>query len=139
VTPRTRLDKVVQVRERTEDGALSELARARTTTELARRRLVRAREVARADGRAKGPVELWQLDDLVRRKALQGVRAAEQELKQATAGEAAARDDYAQARKAREVVGRVQERRRAEILTDLEKKDQRSTDEVATRAFNSAR
>ncbi|HTT69762.1 MAG TPA: hypothetical protein VMG32_00960 [Anaeromyxobacteraceae bacterium] len=139
MTPRTRLDKVVQVRERKEDGALSALAEARAATELAAGRLSRAREVAKADRRAKGPVELWQVDELARRRALQGVKAAEQDLLRAKEGELAARDGYVEARKAREVVGRIQERRRAEIVADLEKRDQRGTDEVATRTFNASR
>jgi len=139
MTPRTRLDKVVQVRERKEDGALSALVEARAATELAADRLSRAKEVAQADRRAKGPVELWQVDELARRRALQGVKAAEQDLLRAREGELIARDGYLEARKAREVVGRIQERRRAEIVADLEKRDQRGTDEVATRTFNASR
>ena len=139
MTPRTRLDKVVQVRERKEDSALDALVEARTATALARARLERAEEAARADSRARGPAELWQLDDLARRRALQLVRTAEQDLQRARQGEEVAREGYTTARQAREVVGRAQERRRTEIVSEIEKREQRATDEVATRSYNHSR
>lgn len=139
MTLRTRLDKVVQLRERAEDHALAHLAQARATVDRARDRLARAVEATRADGRAAGPVELWQLDELTHRRALQAVRAAESEVLKASQGEAAARSSFHAARRDREVVQKAQERRRAEILVELDRRERRATDELATLRFNSER
>src|SRR5690349_1071046 len=49
--PRTRLDKVVQIRERAEDDALDGLARARSAADRARGRLAGAVAAAQADAR----------------------------------------------------------------------------------------
>jgi flagellar export protein FliJ len=139
MTPRTRLDKVVQIRERAEDDALAGLARARAVVHGARDRLAHAVQATRHDARAAGPVELWQLDELAHRRALQAVRSAEGEVRQAAQGEASARDGYAAARQGKEIVSRVQERRRAELVLELERRDRRDADEIAMLRFNASR
>src|SRR6266545_4202729 len=73
-TPRTRLDKVVDLRERVEDHALASFARARTSAHGARARLDGAVQASRADARSVGPVELWVVDEHAHRRALQAVR-----------------------------------------------------------------
>ena len=137
--PRTRLDKVVQIRERAEDDALCTLARAQVTLVDARERLTEAREATRADGRAAGPVELWQVDELSHRRALQLFRAAEGVLTKATSGEADARQGWTGAHRETEVVRRVQTRRVTEILDERERRERRDADEMATLRFNAAR
>lgn len=139
MTPRTRLDKVVQIRERAEDHALAGLGRARAAVESARERLAGAVQVTKLDSRRTGPVELWQVDELARRRALQAVRSAENELRKASEGEASARDGYVAARQDKEIVCRVRERRRAELVLELEKRERREADEVATLRFNGGR
>jgi flagellar biosynthesis chaperone FliJ len=134
--PRTRLDKVVQIRERAEDDALAGLARARSDADRARDRLARAVAVAQADGRSTGPVELWHLDELARRRALQAVRAAESDVRKAVEGEVTATAGYTAAHQASEVVRRVQERRQTEIVTERERQERISVDELATLRFN---
>ena len=138
MTPPTRVDKVVELRERVEDDALCGLARARATVEKAQDRLSRAVAVTLRDTRASGPVELWHVDELARRRALQAVRAAEGEVQAAAQGEATARQGYTAARQGAQVVRRVQERRRAEIKVELEKTERRDVDELATLRFNTA-
>lgn len=139
MAPPTRVDKVVELRERAEDEALAGLARAQARVTSARERLDEAQAGTRRDGRAVGPVELWQLDELVHRRALQEVRAAEAALCDASRGEATARDGYTAARQEAQVVRRVQERRRAEILADAGRRERREVDEIATLRFNAAR
>ena len=139
MTPPTRVDKVVELRERAEDEALCGLARARATVEKAQERLSRAVAVTREDARASGPVELWHVDDLSRRRALQAVRAAESAVQAAAQGEATARDGYTAARQEAQVVRRVQERRRVEFQGELEKRERRDVDELAVLRFNTAR
>ena len=138
MTPPTRVDKVVELRERAEDDALCGLARARATVEKAQELLSQALAVTRQDARASGPVELWHVDDLARRRALQTVRAAESDVQAAAQGEATARDGYTAARQEAQVVRRVQERRRTEIQVELEKRERRDVDELATLRFNTA-
>jgi len=139
VAPRTRLDKVVQVRERAEDAALVGLARAREQVERAQCRLSSAVEASQRDARAVGPVELWQLEELQHRRALQAVRTAQHEVQRAAQQEAQALDGYSSARRGTEIVRRVQERRRAEILGEMEKRERKEIDEIATLRFNVAR
>jgi hypothetical protein len=126
----------VELRERAEDGALSRFARARAIAQDARERHTRAVEAAREDSRRAGPVELWQLDELTHRRALQVARAAENEVLKAAQGEAAARDGYVAAHQDKEVVQRAQERKRAEILSEMGRLERRDADELATLRFN---
>jgi flagellar export protein FliJ len=137
MTPRTRLDKVVEIRQRTEDGALAGLARAQAAVGRARERLARAVDASRKDGRCMAPVELWQVEEQGHRRALQIVRSAENDLRKAAQGEASARDGYLAARQDKEIVFRVRERRRAEIVLELERRERRTADEIATLRFNS--
>ncbi len=139
MTPKTRLDKVVQVRERTEDDALLGLARARVSVDRARERLARAVAVTQQDERAAGPAELWLVDDLARRRALQTVRVARTEVQQAVGVESGAKEGWTAAHRDTEVVRRAQERRRAEILVESERHDRRQLDELATLRFNAGR
>ncbi|OFX24437.1 MAG: hypothetical protein A2V77_19760 [Anaeromyxobacter sp. RBG_16_69_14] len=139
MTLRTRLDKGAQIRKRAEDDALAGLVRARATVESARDRLAQAVEATRRDARAAGPVELWHLDEMAHRRALQAVRSAESEVNEAARGEASARDGYVAARQEKEMVCRVQERRRSELVVQLEKRERRDADEIATLRFNTAR
>ncbi len=139
MTPRTRLDKVVQIRERAEEHALAGLARARAAGDAARGHLADAVETARRDGRRTGPVELWQVDELARRRALQAVRSAQSELRRAAEGEAKARDGYMAARQDKDIVARVRERRLADLVLENEKRERRDADEAATLKFNRGR
>jgi flagellar export protein FliJ len=139
MAPTTRLDKVVWLRERAEDDALAALAQARQRHDGARERLSVAVEVSRRDARAPGPVELWHVDELARRRAIQAVRAAENEVVTAARGEHAAREGYTSARQEREVVRRVRERRVAEIVGEADRRERRDADELATLRFNAKR
>ena len=139
MAPRTRLDKVVELRGHAEDRATVALARARATVDHAHHRLDAAREVTARDGRGSGPVELWDLDERARRRALQAVRAAEADLAAARNDEARARQGWIEAHRDTEVVRRVQERKRAEIRGEHERLDRRAADELATLRFNAAR
>jgi flagellar export protein FliJ len=139
MSPKTRLDKVVQLRERTEDDALGMLARAQAALGAARERLACAREATRADGRAAGPVELWHLDEVSHRRALQHLRAAEGDVTKATQGEAAAREGLAAAHRGTELVRRAQTRKVTELLDDRARRERRDIDEIATLRFNVGR
>lgn len=134
--PKTRLDRLVQVRERGEDAALENLARAQTSLGKATERLAGVRQEARADGRGRGVSELWVVEELAHVRALHDVRTAEREVAAALKKEQQARLGYSAARRDAEVARRVQEKKRAEILDEREKREQKALDELATLRFN---
>jgi flagellar export protein FliJ len=136
VEPKTRLDKLVQVRERGEDAALENLARAQTSLGRATERLAGKRQEARSDGRGRGAAELWVVEEAAHVRALQDVRTAEREVSTALKKEQAARVGYTAAHRDAEVARRVQEKKRAEIRDEREKREQKSFDEIATLRFN---
>ena len=134
--PKTRLDKLVQVRERTEDSALSNLAKAREILGRAQETLGRAVALAQADHRGASHAAHWDVEEAAHVRALQALRSARGEVTQAAAGEAMARVGYVEARKAAESARRVADRKRAEVLRGLAKADARRLDELGTIAFN---
>jgi flagellar export protein FliJ len=135
--PKTRLDRLVQVRERGEDTALENLARAQSSLGRAAERLAGMRQAARSDARDRGAAELWVVEEAAHVRALSDVRSAERELAQALQRERAARDGFALARRDAEVARRVQEKKRAEIRDDRERREVRAFDDLATMGFNS--
>jgi flagellar export protein FliJ len=133
---RTRLDKLVRIREREEDEALADLARAQSKLRAAHEKLASAVEAARADRRAPGDAALWDLEEAAHRRALQVVRHVQGEVAQATKGQNSAQGEYLSARQDAETVRRVAERKRGEIVQELDRKERRSVDEIATLRFN---
>lgn len=138
-SPRTRLDRLVDVRERSEDAALEALGRARSGVGRAAEKLATLKEASRSDGRARGAVELWALEETAHVRTLQAVRTAERELAQAVRGEQAARQGYGAAHRDAEAVRRAQEKKRVEIVGERAKREQRDLDELATLRFNAGR
>ena len=61
---RTRLDAVVRVKERAEEQAATEVARAETAVQDAQRRLEVARERTQQDFRARHDVAHWETQEL---------------------------------------------------------------------------
>jgi flagellar export protein FliJ len=136
VGPKTRLDRLVQLRERTEDVALENLAHAQSSLGRASARLAGIRHEASRDGRARGAAEMWALEEGAHVRALQAMRTAERELAQAVRGEQQARAGYGKAYRNAEVIRRAQEKRRTEILDEAERRERHALDELATLRFN---
>jgi len=137
--PKTRLDRLVQLRERTEDGALSNLARARQALGRAQERLAGAVAAARSDARSAADSAFWAVEEAANGRALQVVRAARQDVSRAAAGEASARQGYAEARTKAESVRRVADRKRLEIVKGQAKVEARRLDEMGAVAFARSR
>jgi len=136
VEPKTRLDKLVQVRERGEDSALENLARAQSSLGRAAERLAGLRQAARADGRDRGDAGLWAAEENAHVRTLQALRSAERDMAQAMRSEQAARVGYAAAHRQAEVARRVQEKKRTEIREDRDRRERSVLDELATLRFN---
>ncbi len=134
--PKTRLDKVVAVRERKEEAALAHLARARATLEKAHQELAGAIEKSKSDARGPAQAEYWQLEEAAHARALEALRSARQQLASAATSESEARTGYVAAHREAQAVRRAAERKRSELRTAAEKTDQKQTDELATQGFN---
>jgi flagellar export protein FliJ len=134
--PRTRLDKLVRLRERMEDDALVHLARAQQELEEAHQRLESAESAALADGRARDSAALWELEEAAHRRALQGLRLVRGEVASLARKHEVATSGYREAHQDAEVVRRVAERKRAEQAREQGRRERRAVDEIATLRFN---
>ncbi|HET6438433.1 MAG TPA: hypothetical protein VFG59_10250 [Anaeromyxobacter sp.] len=137
--PKTRLDRLVNVRERSEENALQTLARAQSTRDLAARRLAGLREQAQLDERGPGAAELWVLEEFAHLQALRQVQRAENDLTAALRRLQSARTGYTAAHKNAEVARRAQGKKQAEIRADGERRERKAIDELATQRFNTRR
>jgi flagellar export protein FliJ len=136
---KTRLDRLVQIKERGEESALENLALARSSLGRAAERLAGLRQDARSDGRGRGAAELWVVEECAHVRTLQALRVAERELAAAVGKEQAARAGYTSAHRKAEVVRRAQGKKRAELAEGRERREQKALDEAATLRFNTAR
>jgi flagellar export protein FliJ len=136
VEPKTRLDRLVQVRERGEDSALENLARAQSSLGRASERLAGLRQAAQSDDRAFGSAELWVVVEAAHARTLNEVRGAEHDLAQASQRVGVAREGYSSAHRDAEVARRAQEKKRTEIRSERERREQKALDELATLRFN---
>jgi flagellar export protein FliJ len=137
--PKTRLDRLVNVRERSEETALVDLARAQGTRDLAAQRLAGLRQRARADDRGPGTAQLWVLEEFAHLQALRQVQRGESDLASAQRKEQTARVGYTSAHKNAEVARRVQDKKRAELEAERERRERMALDELATLRFNARR
>jgi flagellar export protein FliJ len=136
MVPKTRLDRLVQLKERTEDTALENLARAQSSLGRASVRLAGMRQEARSDGRGAGAADLWALEETAHARALHALRTAERELAGAMRKEQMARAGYVLAFKGAEAIRRAQEKKRAEVTEEWDRRERRDADELATQRFN---
>jgi flagellar protein FliJ len=139
VPPKTRLDRLVNVRERSEENALVDLGQAQTGRDLAARRLAGLRQQARADERGPGMAQLWVLEEFAHLQALRQVQRAETDLASALRREQSARIGYTSAHKNAEVARRAQDKKRVELSAEQDRRERKALDEMATLRFNARR
>jgi flagellar export protein FliJ len=139
VPPKTRLDRLVNVRERSEESALLDLAHAQSSRDLAASRLAGLRQQARSDERGKGMAQLWVLEEYAHLQALRQVQRAETDLVSALRKEQTARSGYTSAHKNAEVARRAQDKKRTEIDAEQGRRERMALDEMATLRFNARR
>jgi flagellar export protein FliJ len=132
---KTRLDRLVRLRESAEEDALAAVGRARQRVAEAEERLLARRAAAAADGRRAEDVALWALDDGARRRAIQAVRAAEADVAKVAKDAVAAQAALEEAHRKTEVARRAAERKRAELKAEAARKERRTADEVAAMRF----
>ncbi len=139
MTPKTRLDPLVRIRERSEEGALDNLANAQRSLGRARERLASVRALATRDLRSPGAAALWATEEAAHARVLHAVRGAEREVAQARGSEHAARVAYERAWRDAEASRRLREKARRAIVHEAERREQHALDELATLAFNGRR
>jgi flagellar export protein FliJ len=139
MTPKTRLDPLVRMRERHEESALEGLARAQRSLGLAHERLRSARAQASADQRGSGDSSMWAAEEAAHARVVHEVRGAEHEVQKATGGEHAARTAYERAWRDAEASRRLREKARRAIVHEAERREQKALDDLATLVFNNLR
>ena len=133
--PRTRLDPVIKLEERTEQRRLLELAEAGRNVSSAREALTDAQIAATTDHRRTSTALDWQLAELAHTRALHEVRSAEHAVQSATEAVGASRALYAKAHSKAEALRRVSDARAGEIIAQRQKADSREMDELGLLRF----
>jgi flagellar biosynthesis chaperone FliJ len=131
MAPKTRLDRVVSLRETAEDQALAALGARQRETAAARERVADCRAAALADARRAEDAVLWALDDGSRKRLLLALKNAEAALAAAERVEELARAEFQARHQATEAVRRGADRKRSELVAEEDRRERRGADEVA--------
>jgi flagellar export protein FliJ len=131
VKPAARLDTLLKFRERGEQRAQLRLAACSRAIEQGQRALDDALARSRKDARSAGPVEAWELAEQSHQKSLQDVRKAKDRLAQLERDREEARAACALAQREVETVRRATDRERALLIKELERREQRTLEEMA--------
>jgi flagellar export protein FliJ len=132
---KTRLDTVVQVKERAEDRAVEVLGRAESAVAVGQQKVAAAKAAAAKDHRARADISQWEVTELAHHRAIADAKKAEKELTALQKSAQAARQQYLKAHQSAEVVRRVAETRRAELQQDLNRAEDKLLDEAASMLF----
>lgn len=129
---RTRLDSVVQVRERDEDKALRQVVDAETKAKVAAERAEALKKAAQHDARKAGDAATWEMLESAHVRALSDARRAQKDAEKSQAEVAKVRVLYTAAHQKAEVVRRVADSRREEERRTIERGEEKVLDEVAS-------
>lgn len=132
---RTRLDTVVEVKERLEDRAVEALARAESAVSSAKQRAEAARQLAQKDFRSRASLAQWEVTELAHHRAVNDAKKAEKELVALQRSAQTVREAYVKAHQQAEVVRRVAESRRTELLLEMNRAEDKLLDEAASLLF----
>jgi flagellar export protein FliJ len=129
---RTRLDSVVQVREREEDKVLRQVVDAEAKAKVAAEKAEILKKLAQLDARKAGNAATWEMTETAHVRALADARRAEKDVERSQQEVAKVRVLYTAAHQRAEVVRRVAETRRDEERRELERVEGKALDEVAS-------
>jgi flagellar export protein FliJ len=129
---RTRLDSVVQVKERVEEKAGQALARAEIAVTAAKSKVEEARQAASQDFRARADIAQWEVTELAHHRAITDAKKAQQDLEALQKSAQVVRATYLSAHQSAEVVRRVATSRREELTRELNKAEDKALDEAAS-------
>jgi flagellar biosynthesis chaperone FliJ len=131
VSPKTRLDAAVRIREVAEDQARLTLAEAQRVARAAQAAVRLAAEKARADERCTGSAADWTLVESAHLRALQEARQAERDEQTAVEKLGASRAHYVGAHLRAEALRKVVDTRLAELAVADRSTERRNMDEIA--------
>ncbi|MFO0599115.1 MAG: flagellar FliJ family protein [Myxococcaceae bacterium] len=132
---KTRLDVVVQVKERAEDKAGVELAQAERAVTAAKSRFESARATASMDFRSRSDISQWEVTELAHHRALSDANKARREFEELQKAATMKRSDWLAMHRAAEVVRRVAENRKHEWLVEESRQEDKVLDEAASLLF----
>jgi flagellar export protein FliJ len=135
VPPKTRLDAVVKIRERDEDTARIQLSEDQRRQLAAVKALEDAKTRARHDARTSGRARDWELADRAHQRALHDARLAEHAVNAASEKVANSREKYVGAYAKAEAMRRIVETRRADIVKEEAKAEEKRADELTTQRY----
>jgi len=133
---KTRLDKVVSLREREAEKKLTVWTDAGRAAKQSELRLRDARIHASADNRKSGAAYEWDVIEMAHRTALVEVRVAEQSVQKARAEEAQARQAHLAAHTQAETMRRVADTRREELQKEEDRIETRKVDDLTSMMFS---
>jgi flagellar export protein FliJ len=131
VKPAVRLDVVVKLRERDEERARRELAEAQQHAQSAASALDEVQRRSRTGERTRGTAADWLLADTAAVRAREDIRRAELVVRTADQKLGASRQRYAGVHARVEVMRKVADARRGDIVAEAEAVERKSEDESA--------
>jgi flagellar export protein FliJ len=135
VKPAVRLDVVVKLREREEDRARRELAEAQRQADQALRALSDVQQRLHAGPRERGSAAEWLLADTAAVRAREDIKRAEVVVRTADQKLGVSRKSYAGVHARVEVMRKVADSRRGEIVAEAEASERKAQDENARLLF----
>ncbi|MDP2270575.1 MAG: hypothetical protein Q8N23_35175 [Archangium sp.] len=129
---RTRLDAVVQVKERVEEKAGQALARVESAVTIAKEKVEVAKRVAAQDFRARSDISQWEVAELAHHRAVADAKKAQKDLETLQKSALVVRATYVSAHQSAEVVRRVATTRREEAERELNRIEDKALDEAAS-------
>jgi flagellar export protein FliJ len=135
VKPAVRLDVVVKLREREEDRARRELAEAQRQSDQALRTLTDLQQRQYTGPRERGSAAEWLLADTAAVRAREDVRRAEVVVRSADQKLGATRKSYVGVRARVEVMRKVADSRRDELVAEADASERKAQDENARLLF----
>ncbi len=129
---RTRLDAVVQVKERVEEKAGQALAKVESAVTVAKEKVEVAKRVAAQDFRARSDISQWEVAELANHRAVADAKKAQKDLETLQKSALIVRATYVSAHQSAEVVRRVATTRREEAERELNRIEDKALDEAAS-------
>ena len=137
MSAKTRLETVFRLRETEEDRQRLALADAQRDVAAANDQLSAASARAAADHRKLATAAHWSLIETAHARALQEARQAERAVQKASEGLSQSRARYLGAHTRTEALRKAIEARRAEVLREESRAEQKQMDEIAMLLFQS--
>jgi flagellar export protein FliJ len=129
--PATRLDPLLKLKEREQQRRLVDLSNATRALQAAQQRVEDLRRAAARSDLQSGPVELWMLREESHQRALRELQRAREAVTATDKACQVARAAFLTAKRTVETFRKATERKRAEIVREIERSEQKTLEEMA--------